>query len=70
MEIELVDRNGWYREVASDELDRLTGSERSRFEALLGAEELDRQVMIWEAMVPVLQSGEHCPHHISARRPT
>ncbi len=70
VEIELVDRNGWYREVASDELDRLTGSERSRFEALLGSEELERQVMIWEAMVPVLQSGEHCPHHISARRPT
>ena len=69
VDIELVDRNGWYRDVARDELDRLTGSERSRFEALIGRDELERQIMIWQAMVPVLESGEHCPHHIRARRP-
>jgi SAM-dependent methyltransferase len=69
VEIELVDRNGWYRDVARRELDRLTGDERHRFEALIGQEELDRQIAIWRAMVPVLESGEHRPHHIRARRP-
>lgn len=68
-EIELVDRNGWYRDVARDELDRLTGDERSAFEQLIGHDDLARQIAIWQAMVPVLESGEHCPHHIRARRP-
>jgi SAM-dependent methyltransferase len=69
VDIELVDRNGWYRDVARDELGRLTGTDRPRFEALIGRHELERQIAIWAAMVPVLDSGEHCPHHIRARRP-
>ena len=68
-EIELVDRNEWYRELARRELERLTGSERGRFQAVIGADQLERQTATWTAMVPVLESGEHCPHHIRARRP-
>ncbi len=69
VDIELVNRNAWYRDVARQELARLTGSERPAFEAAVGAEELERQIATWRAMVPVLDSGEHCPHHIRARRP-
>lgn len=69
VDIALVNRNAWYREVARDELERLTGSERERFEAAVGADELANQIATWEAMVPVLESGEHCPHHLRARRP-
>jgi ubiquinone/menaquinone biosynthesis C-methylase UbiE len=69
VDIELVNRNEWYREVARRELEQLTGPERPRFEAAVGADEIDRQVTTWSAMVPVLESGEHCPHHIRARRP-
>ena len=69
VDIELVDRNPWYREVARQELDRLTGSERADFEAVVGAEELAHQISIWTAMLAVLESGEHCPHHLRARRP-
>ena len=69
VDIELVNRNGWYREVARDELARLTGTERAHFESLIGAEQLARQIATWTAMVPVLETGEHCPHHLRARRP-
>jgi phosphoethanolamine N-methyltransferase len=69
VDIELRNRNPWYLEVARSELVRLTGSERSRFEAAIGAGELERQIATWQAMVPVLESGEHCPHHLRARRP-
>lgn len=69
VDIALVNRNGWYREVARAELERLTGSERARFEAVVGAEEVSNQIATWEAMVPVLESGEHCPHHLRGRRP-
>jgi ubiquinone/menaquinone biosynthesis C-methylase UbiE len=68
-QIELVNRNEWYRDLGRRELERLTGAERRRFEVAVGAEELARQVATWTAMVPVLDSGEHCPHHIRARRP-
>jgi phosphoethanolamine N-methyltransferase len=68
-DVDLVDRNPWYRLMARDELERLTGSERARFETAIGAEELDRQIRTWRAMMPVLDSGEHCPHHLRARRP-
>ncbi len=68
-QIELVNRNEWYREVACDELQRLTGTERRRFEHAIGADALAKQIATWTAMVPVLETGEHCPHHIRARRP-
>ena len=68
-DIVLVNRNEWYREVARAELARLTGPERERFERVVGAEEVASQIGTWTAMIPVLESGEHCPHHIRARRP-
>lgn len=69
VDVELRSRNAWYREVARDELARLTGADHDRFVELLGAGEVASQIATWTAMVPVLESGEHCPHHIRARRP-
>lgn len=69
VDIELRNRNEWYREVARQELGRLTGAERARFVELLGEPEVARQVRTWQAMVPVLESGEHCPHHLRGRKP-
>jgi phosphoethanolamine N-methyltransferase len=69
VDIELRNRNEWYREVARAELDRLAGSERDRFVTAIGEDELEHQIATWSAMVPVLESGEHCPHHLRARRP-
>jgi phosphoethanolamine N-methyltransferase len=69
VDVELRNRNEWYREVARDELDRLTGADHDRFVELLGADEVATQIRTWTAMVPVLASGEHCPHHFRARKP-
>lgn len=63
-EIRLVNRNAWYREEARRELARMSGAERSAFERLLGVDEVARQIRTWSAMIPVLDSGEHCPHHL------
>jgi SAM-dependent methyltransferase len=68
-DVEFRNRNAWYREVAHDELARLTGPERERFVALFGEDETATQIHTWMAMMPVLDSGEHCPHHFRARRP-
>lgn len=68
-DIALVNRNPWYRGVAREELARLSGAERPRFDAVLGAEAVSEQIATWTAMVPVLDAGEHCPHHLRGRKP-
>ncbi len=68
-QISLVNRNAWYLETARGELDRLQGSERKGFEAAIGKAELAAQIETWKAMIPVIETGEHCPHHFRARKP-
>ncbi|WP_127112587.1 methyltransferase domain-containing protein [Shimia sediminis] len=67
--IALRNRNAWYRDVAAEELERLTGNERTLLEAAHGADFIAGQVSTWSLMLPVLQSGEHCPHHIRGQKP-
>jgi len=67
--ITLRNRNPWYRDVARGELEFLTGSERPRLELAHGADFIASQADTWRAMIAVLDSGEHCPHHLRAQRP-
>jgi phosphoethanolamine N-methyltransferase len=67
--VRLVDRNPWYRAVAREELARLEGPERAAFDAMLSPEEIESQVETWRALVGVLESGEHRPHHLRGRKP-
>jgi ubiquinone/menaquinone biosynthesis C-methylase UbiE len=68
-DIRLVNRNAWYREQARAELARLTGPGRADFEKILGPEAVTEQIRTWTAMVPVVESGEHCPHHFRGHKP-
>ncbi len=68
-DVELVNRNPWYAEVAAGELAWLTGPERARLNAAYGKEFMAEQEVTWTKMLAVLQSGEHCPHHIRGRKP-
>ena len=68
--VELASRNAWYRDVARTELARLTGPERPTFEHHVGADEVARQITTWQAMIVVLDTGEHCPHHLRAQKPS
>lgn len=68
LDVELVNRNPWYRQVSAEELAELTGPNKAQWAARHGAEFIDQQIATWTAMQPVLASGEHCPHHIRARK--
>jgi len=67
--IEMVNRNHWYREEARLEHARLTGDEKEKFSTILGEDELESMIEIWQAMQVVLDTGEHCPHHLRAQKP-
>ena len=69
VDVRTVNRNPWYREVARGELQRLAGPERDRISAIVGSDYVDKNIRTWTAMQTVLDSGEHCPTHLFARKP-
>lgn len=67
--IELRNRNPWYVDVARGELAALQGDLYERAAAAAGRETVDHNIETWRAMLVVLESGEHCPHHLRGQRP-
>jgi SAM-dependent methyltransferase len=66
---ETVSRNGWYREQARAELSRLKGEVGREAAKIVGEAFVAKNIGIWERMIPVLDSGEHCPTHLRAQKP-
>ena len=62
-------RNHWYRAQARIELARLQGADGAKVAAVVGQDFVDRNIRIWQRMIPVLDTGEHCPTHLAARKP-
>ena len=67
--VSTVSRSAWYAEVAEAELQRLKGPLGDEMADELGRDFVDHNVEIWERMVPVLRSGEHCPTHLHGQKP-
>lgn len=67
--IETVSRNAWYRMQAREELARLQGADGEAAARVVGADFVAQNAGIWERMIPVLDTGEHCPTHLRARKP-
>lgn len=68
-DIRLTDRNPWYRKVARDELAQLEGPLYERAAAASSPATVDHNIQTWRAMLTVLETGEHCPHHLHAVKP-
>ena len=68
-EITLTSRNTWYRDQARDELARLQGATGAQAAQVVGRAFVEQNITIWQRMIPVLDSGEHCPTHLAARKP-
>lgn len=68
-DVRLVDRNPWYREVAAEELRQIAGPLYDEAVAAAGKETVDHNIGTWRAMLAVLETGEHCPHHLFGRKP-
>lgn len=68
-DIFFVNRNDWYRKAARRELKTMQGPLYDKAVAKLGKEFVDHNIDIWQKMLVVLDSGEHCPHHLRGRKP-
>ena len=62
-------RNAWYRKEARDELGRLRGPLGSWAADRVGQDFVNHTIAIWDRMIPVLDSGEHCPTHLAGQKP-
>ena len=73
----VVDRTGSQRladrtaqsDRARDELMRIEGPLKSRLSEAVGDSVVEKNIKTWRAMLKVLDSGEHCPTHLHARKP-
>ena len=68
-DIQISSRNAWYREAARAELARLQGSVGDEAARIVGRDFVDHNIAIWTRMIPVLDTGEHCPTHLRGRKP-
>lgn len=68
--IETVNRNPWYREVARREAAAMKGEHYADAVQRLGKAFVDHNIEIWGRMQVALDTGEHCPHHLKALKPS
>ncbi len=68
-DIEMTDRNAWYKPLARQEYEALSGSLNDRLVELVGQEFADHEVEVWRALTVVVDSGELRPCHMRARKP-
>jgi ubiquinone/menaquinone biosynthesis C-methylase UbiE len=69
VEVTTTSRNLWYRDQARVELERLRGPVGVAAAQIVGQDFVDQNIGIWSRMIPVLDTGEHCPTHLSALKP-
>ncbi len=69
VDVALSNRNGWYRDQAKRELALLRGELHDQAVAAMGQDLVDHNIKTWDLMIKVLQTGEHCPHHLRGRKP-
>ena len=65
-DIELRDRNAWYRDVVRQECDALSGSLYDRLVAEVGRDFVDHSIEVWQALKVVVDRGELRPTHLRA----
>ena len=68
-DIEIVDRNEWYRQEARKERDNLKGALYEGLASRVGDEFLEREVQVWETMIVAVDLGQLRPTHLRGRKP-
>ena len=68
-DIEIVDRNNWYRQEARAERDNMAGALFTGLESQVGREFLEHEIDVWDKMIVALDQGQLRPTHLRGRKP-
>ncbi len=68
-DIRTISRTAWYRQTARAERARLSAPQDAATLASVGQPFIDQNIALWDRMIPLLDTGEHCPTHLFARKP-
>jgi len=69
IDLDIVDRNDWYRQHAHHERDRLEGILYEGLVVEAGTEFVDHEIEVWEKMIVALEQGQLRPTHLRGRKP-
>ncbi|MBT8437994.1 MAG: methyltransferase domain-containing protein [Gammaproteobacteria bacterium] len=67
--IEIVDRNDWYRQQARRERDRMGGVLYDDLASKVGTEFLEHEIEVWDKMIIAIDQGQLRPTHLRGRKP-
>ena len=69
VDIEIVDRNQWYRQESRHERDSLKGALYEGLASQVGDDFLEREVEVWDKMIVAVDLGQLRPTHLRGRKP-
>jgi phosphoethanolamine N-methyltransferase len=69
IDIDIVDRNDWYRQQARSEREQLGGILYEGLVSTVGSEFLEHEIEVWDKMIVALDQGQLRPTHLRGRKP-
>jgi len=69
LDIQIVDRNEWYRAEARRERDQMRGALFDGLASQVGSEFMEHEIEVWEKMIVALDQGQLRPTHLRGRKP-
>ena len=68
-DIEIVDRNDWYRQQAREEREQMGGVLYDGLASKVGTEFLEHEIDVWDKMIIAIDQGQLRPTHLRGRKP-
>ncbi len=68
-DIDIVDRNEWYRQQARIEREQLGGILYDGLASIVGNEFLEHEIEVWDKMIVAIDQGQLRPSHLRGRKP-
>ena len=69
IDIDIVDRNDWYRQQARQEREQMGGILYDGLASTVGIEFLEHEIEVWDKMIIAIDQGQLRPTHLRGRKP-
>ncbi len=69
VDIEIIDRNDWYRDEARREREQLRGALYDGLASQVGGKFLEHEIDVWDKMIVAADQGQLRPTHLRGRKP-